>query len=132
GAGLGQAGLGRRAPSPCDGTRAGEAGPSLPDLPVLSAYVRGCGGTLAEWEERWRSLTRSPALPLLPVRPAGGSDAATAGARVGSTSLAADGHDPHIIMAALGRVADGMAASAQAGSPLARTSPPQPAPPTAP
>jgi hypothetical protein len=119
GAGLGHAELAARAHYPCDAIQAAEAGPSLPDLPVLSAYVRGCGGTPAEWEERWRSLTHSPALPLLPVRPAGGSDAATAGARVGSTSLAADGHDPHIIMAALGRVADGMAASAQADSPVA-------------
>jgi hypothetical protein len=94
---------------------------------VLSAYVRGCGGTPSEWEERWRSLTRSPALPLLPVRHAGGSDAASAGARVGATSLAAEGHDPHIIMAALGRVADGMAASAQAGSPVAEASHSKPA-----
>ena len=94
---------------------------------MLSAYVRGCGGTPAEWEERWRSLTHSPALPLLPVRSAGHSDAATAGARVGSTSLAADGHDPHIIMAALGRVADGMAASAQADSPVAEASRSKPA-----
>jgi hypothetical protein len=122
GAGLGYAELAARAHYPCDAIRAAEAGPSLPDLPVLSAYVRGCGGTPAEWEDRWRSLTRSPALPLLPVRPAGRTDAATAGARVGSTSLAADGHDPHIIMAALGRLADGMAASAQVGSPVAGAS----------
>ena len=127
GAGLGHAELAARAHYPYDAIRAAEAGPSLPDLPVLSAYVRGCGGTPAEWEERWRSLTHSPALPLLPVRSAGHSDAATAGARVGSTSLAADGHDPHIIMAALGRVADGMAASAQADSPVAEASRSKPA-----
>lgn len=127
GAGLGHAELAARAHYPCDAIRAAEVGPSLPDLPVLSAYVRGCGGTPAEWEERWRSLTHSPALPLLPVRPAGHSDAATAGARVGSTSLAADGHDPHVIMAALGRVADGMAASAQADSPVAEASRSKPA-----
>ena len=122
GAGLGFAELAARAHYPCDAIRAAEAGPSLPDLPVLSAYVQGCGGTPAEWEDRWRSLTRSPALPLLPVRPAGRSDAATAGARVGTSNLAADGHNPHMIRAALGRVADGMAASAQAGSPLAGAS----------
>jgi len=122
GAGLGFAELAARAHYPCDAIRAAEAGPSLPDLPVLSAYVQGCGGTPAEWEDRWRSLTRSPALPLLPVRPAGRSDAATAGARVGTASLAADGHNPHMIMAALGRVADGMAASAQAASPVAGAS----------
>jgi hypothetical protein len=47
---------------------------------------------------------------LLPTRDAGGSDAAAAGARIGSVSLAADAHDPTIIMAALGRVANGIAA----------------------
>src|SRR5215469_10764869 len=108
-AGLGHAELAARAHYPCEAIRAAEAGPALPDLPVLSAYVRGCGGTVGDWEERWRTLTSSPALPLLPARPAGCSDAATAGARIGSTSLAAEGHDPMVIMAALSRVADGIA-----------------------
>lgn len=102
--------LAARAHYPCDAILAAEAGPALPDLPVLSAYVRGCGGTATEWEERWRTLTRSPALTLLPTRDAGCSDAAAAGARIGSVSIAADGHDPAIIMAALGRVATGIAA----------------------
>jgi hypothetical protein len=109
-AGLGHAELAARAHYPYDVIRAAEVGPSLPSLPVLSAYVRGCGGTPAEWEERWRSLTSSPALPLLPARPAGSSEAATAGARVGAAAAADDGHDPALIMAALDRVADGMAA----------------------
>jgi DNA-binding XRE family transcriptional regulator len=111
-AGLEQAELAARAHYPCDAILAAEAGPALPDLPVLSAYVRGCGGTVGsvtEWEERWRTLTRSPALTLLPTRSAGCSDAAAAGARIGSVSLAADAHDPAIIMAALGRVANGIA-----------------------
>lgn len=108
GAGLEHVELAARAHYPCDAILAAEAGPSLPDLPVLSAYVRGCGGTVTEWEERWRTLTRSPALTLLPTRDAGGSDAAAAGARIGSVSLAADAHDPRIIMAALGRVANGI------------------------
>jgi len=111
GAGLEQAELAARAHYPCDAILAAEAGPALPDLPVLSAYVRGCGGTVGsvtEWEERWRTLTRSPALTLLPTRSAGCSDAAAAGARIGSVSLAADAHDPAIIMAALGRVANGI------------------------
>jgi hypothetical protein len=110
GAGLEHVELAARAHYPCDAILAAEAGPALPDLPVLSAYVRGCGGTVTDWEERWRMLTRSPALTLLPTRDAGGSDAAAAGARIGSVSLAADAHDPAIIMAALGRVADGIAA----------------------
>ena len=81
GAGLGQAELAARAHYPYDAIKAAEVGPALPDLPVLSAYVRGCGGTTEEWEERWRSLTRSPSLPLPASRDAGISDAATAGAR---------------------------------------------------
>ena len=54
-AGLGYAELAARAHYPCDVIKAAESGPSLPDLPVLSAYVRACGGTMAEWEERWRA-----------------------------------------------------------------------------
>ena len=109
GAGLGPAELAARAHYPYDRIRAAEAGPALPDLPVLSAYVRGCGGTTEEWEERWRSLTSAPTLPLLAARPAGSSTAADAGARVGSISPAADTPDPSVIMAALDRVAEGMA-----------------------
>ena len=109
GAGLEHVELAAHAHYPCDAILAAEAGPALPDLPVLSAYVRGCGGTVTDWEERWRTLTRSPALTLLPTRDAGGSDAAAAGARIGSVSLAADAHDPAIIMAALGRVANSIA-----------------------
>lgn len=116
GAGLEHAELAARAHYPCDAILTAEAGPALPDLPVLSAYVRGCGGPVTEWEERWRTLTRSPALTLLPTRDAGGSDAAAAGARIGSVSIAADGHDPAIIMAALGRVANGIAAEPSARS----------------
>lgn len=119
-AGLGHAELAARAHYPCEAIRAAEAGPALPNLPVLSAYVRSCGGTVAEWEERWRTLTRSPALPLLSARTAGCSDAATAGARIGSVSLAADGHDPSFVMAALSRVANGITAepSPRAPSPV--------------
>jgi len=109
-AGLEHVELAARAHYPCDVIRAAEAGPSLPSLPVLSAFVRGCGGTPAAWEERWRSVTRSPASPLLPVRAVGDSDAATAGARVGAATPAADGHDPSFILAALGRVAGSIAA----------------------
>ena len=56
GAGLGPAELAARAHYPYDRIKAAEVGPTLPDLPVLSAYVRGCGGTTEEWEERWRSI----------------------------------------------------------------------------
>jgi hypothetical protein len=109
GAGLEPAELAARAHYPYDRITAAEAGPALPDLPVLSAYVRGCGGTTEEWEERWRSLTSAQTLPLLAARPAGSSTAASAGARIGSISPAADTPDPSIILAALDRVAEGMA-----------------------
>ena len=114
GAGLGPAELAARAHYPYDRIRAAEAGPTLPDLPVLSAYVRGCGGTIEEWEERWRSLTSAPTLPLLAARPAGSSTAADAGARIGSISPAADTPDPSIILAALDRVAEQMAVATPA------------------
>lgn len=41
GAGLEHVELAARAHYPCDAILAAEAGPALPDLPVLSAYVRG-------------------------------------------------------------------------------------------
>ena len=116
GAGLGHAELAARAHFPYDSIRAAEVGPSLPDLPVLSAYVRGCGGTTEEWEERWRSLTRTPSLPVAASRNAGRSDAATAGARIGSQ--VGDNPDPSIIIAALNRVAEEMASPSSAPVPV--------------
>jgi hypothetical protein len=117
GAGLGPAELAARAHYPYDRIKAAEVGPTLPDLPVLSAYVRGCGGTTEEWEERWRSLTSAPTLPLLDARPAGCSTAASAGARIGSITPVADTPDPSIIMAALDRVAEEMAVATPAAPP---------------
>jgi Helix-turn-helix domain len=111
GAGLGQAELAARAHYPYDSIRAAEVGPALPELPVLAAYVKGCGGTTEEWEERWRSLTRSPSLPLQTTRSAGNSPAATAGARIGSAAQDGEIPDPSVIIAALNRVADDMASS---------------------
>jgi Helix-turn-helix domain len=109
GAGLGHAELAARAHYPYDSIKAAEVGPALPDLPVLSAFVRGCGGTTEEWEERWRSLTRTPSLPVSEARSAGNSEAAAAGARIGSVSQADGNPDPSMILAALNRVAEGMA-----------------------
>lgn len=104
GAGLGSAELAARVHYPRDVILAAEAGPSLPDLPVLSAYVRGCGGTVAEWEERWRCLTGSSVVsPGLPARPVGGSSLAAAGARAASSASAARGTDQRRIMAAISR-----------------------------
>jgi hypothetical protein len=113
-AGLGHAELAARAHSPHDYITTAEIGPAVPDLPLLSAYVRGCGGTVEEWEERWRSLTNTPALPLLLTRSAGSSTASDAGARIGSVSPGADIPDPAVIMAALNRVAEKIATSSSA------------------
>jgi hypothetical protein len=126
GAGLGHAELAARAHYPYDSIRAAEVGPSLPDLPVLSAFVRGCGGTTEEWEERWRSLTRSPSLPVPAARTAGVSAAATAGARIGAVSQDSDNPDPSVIIAALNRVAEEMAAASPPAEP-AETMPAAPA-----
>jgi hypothetical protein len=119
-AGLGHAELAARAHYPLDAIKAAETGPALPDLPVLSAYVRGCGGTVAEWEERWRAVTDSPASPLLTARGAAWSEAADAGARVGAESFPADEEDSDRVIAALNRVADRMAASASSSPSGAR------------
>ena len=35
---------------------AAAGGLRLPTLPVAVAYVRSCGGNLAEWEDRWQKL----------------------------------------------------------------------------
>ena len=94
--------LAARAHYPTDVMRAAEAGPGLPGLPVLAAYVRACGGDVAEWEERWRRL-ESPVSGTsgLPMRPAGATPAAVAGARASVSVTAADTHDPERIRAAL-------------------------------
>jgi Helix-turn-helix domain len=126
-AGLGHAELAARAHYPYDIIKAAEAGPSLPDLPVLSAYVRGCGGTAEEWEERWRRLTRTPSLPVSASRHAGNSAAATAGARIGAVTQVVDAPDPSVIIAALSRVAEGMAVGGPDTDAAPVTIPPRPA-----
>jgi hypothetical protein len=113
GAGLGHAELAARAHYPYDSIKAAEVGPALPDLPVLSAFVRGCGGTAEEWEERWRSLTRTPSLPVSDARSGGNSAAAAAGARIGSVAQVDGNPDPTMILAALNRVAEGMASGSE-------------------
>jgi len=35
---------------------AAAGGRRLPTLPVAAAFVRACGGDVAEWEERWQKL----------------------------------------------------------------------------
>ncbi len=94
--------LAARAHYPSDVLKEAEVGPDLPGLPVLSAYVRACGGDVAEWEERWHRLAGPVSNSSgLPVRPAGTTPAAVAGARASVTFAAADAHDPERIKAAL-------------------------------
>jgi hypothetical protein len=94
--------LAARAHYPSDVLKEAENGPSLPGLPILAAYVRACDGDVPEWEERWRRLGLDAAAdPGLPVRPAGASPAAVAGARAGVSVAPPDAYDPDRIRAAL-------------------------------
>jgi hypothetical protein len=94
--------LAARAHYPSDVLKEAENGPSLPSLPILAAYVRACDGDVPEWEERWRRLSfASGADDGLPVRPAGASPAAVAGARAGVSVVPPDAYDPDRIRAAL-------------------------------
>lgn len=91
-----------RAHYPSDVLKEAENGPTLPGLPILAAYVRACEGDVPEWEERWRRLcAESHAVLGLPVRPAGASPAALAGARAGVSVAPPDAYDPERIRAAL-------------------------------
>jgi hypothetical protein len=72
----------------------------LPTLPVLIAYVRACGGDVAEWEERWGKLVRSgkqgqAALPAAGTDTSNDEPGVTAdglpGTRVGSGGPSAPG-----------------------------------------
>ena len=94
--------LAARAHYPSNILKEAESGPSLPTLPILAAYVRACDGDVPEWEERWRRLGfEARADPSLPVRPAGASPAAVAGARAGVSAVPPDAYDPDRIRAAL-------------------------------
>jgi len=94
--------LAARAHYPSGALKEAEAGPGLPGLPVLAAYVRACGGDVLEWEERWRRLDSGAEEDAdLPVRHAGESAAAAAGARAGVTVAPADVYDAERVKAAL-------------------------------
>src|SRR5258705_12667595 len=94
--------LAARAHYPSDVLKEAENVPSLPGLPILTAFVRACEGDVLDWEERWRRLNPdAPDDPDLPVRPAGASPAAQAGARAGVGVAPPDVYDPERIRAAL-------------------------------
>jgi hypothetical protein len=102
GAAIGYDELAARAHYPSDILKEAENGPYLPTLPILAAYVRACEGDVLEWEERWRRVANEAAGdPGLPVRPAGASPAAVAGARAGVGVVPPDAYDPERIKAAL-------------------------------
>jgi hypothetical protein len=119
-AALGYEELAARAHYPSHILKEAENGPSLPGLPILAAYVRACEGDVPEWEERWRRLGfEVRADPGLPVRPAGTSPAAVAGARAGVSVAPPDTYDPDRIRAALrgSHLRAGQATLADAGLP---------------
>jgi hypothetical protein len=94
--------LAARAHYPSDVLKEAESGPSLPTLPILAAYVRACDGDVPEWEERWRRLGfEAHADPSLPVRAAGSSPAAVAGARAGVGVAPPESYDAERIRAVL-------------------------------
>ena len=94
--------LAARAHYPSNILKEAENGPGLPGLPILAAYVRACDADVPEWEERWRRLEyEAQADPGLPVRTAGASPAAVAGARAGVSVAPPDSYDPERIRAAL-------------------------------
>jgi hypothetical protein len=94
--------LAARAHYPSHVLKEAENGPSLPGLPILTAYIRACDGDVPEWEERWRRLGFDSRADLsLPVRRAGASPAAVAGARAGVSVAPPDAYDPERIKAAL-------------------------------
>ena len=129
---LGYDELAARAHYPSEVLKEAANGPSLPSLPILAAYVRACEGDVPEWEERWRRLgSESAADPGLPVRPAGASAAAVAGARAGVSVAPPEAYDPERIKAALRGAAHGRSVHASiAGAAPGRTEPvtPDPAP----
>ncbi len=101
-AAIGHDEMAARAHYPSDVLKEAENGPGLPGLPILAAYVRACEGDVLDWEERWRRLNPDvPDDPDLPVRPAGASAAAVAGARAGVGVAPPDVYDPERIRAAL-------------------------------
>jgi hypothetical protein len=112
--------LAARAHYPTDVLKEAESGPTLPTLPILAAYVRACDGDVVEWEERWRRLGfDSRADPGLPVRPAGASPAAVAGARAGVGVALPEAYDAERIRAVL-RGSTGSSDRSARGSATAR------------
>jgi hypothetical protein len=71
GAGLSIAELAERAHFPAEALAAAETGPAVPGNPLLVAYVRGCGGDVGEWEDRWRQAPSAGPAPVSATAPVG-------------------------------------------------------------
>jgi hypothetical protein len=123
-AGLQTSDLAARAHYPEDTLRAAEDGPALPSLPVLEAYVRGCGAQPSDWEERWRRVALMPAEELeapLPTRAPSGNRLPTRAPSAGPVGLSAA--EKAALAPGLARVAAGLGpttVAAEAGSWFAR------------
>lgn len=119
-AGLQTSDLAARAHYPEDTLRAAEDGPMLPSLPVLEAYVRGCGAHPSDWEERWRRVALMPAEELespLPTRAPSANRLPTRAPGVGAVGLSAA--EKAALAPGLARVAAGLGpttVAADAGS----------------
>ena len=69
--GLSLEGLAARADIPPDTLAAAENGPVRPAMPVLEAYVRGCGDATEPWRGRWHGLASGTSTGLAdPQQPA--------------------------------------------------------------
>src|SRR6201996_2069675 len=110
-AGLGPRDLAARAHFPEDTLVTAEAGPGLPSLPVVQAYVRGCGAPELEWEDRWRQLNSSDTGDSGSALPTRAPSASRAAARVPPFPVAGsdpDSPDQNVIGFGLERVARGL------------------------
>lgn len=127
-AGLQGSELAARAHYPLDVVTTAEAGPDLPELPLLAAYVRGCGGTdldIGQWEDRWRHVTGATASPLRQARSVRNPDAIAAAARArAEAATSATGPDPTAIMDALNKFAATTTVPGDYAVPGMRTPPP--------
>ena len=92
-AGLGPRDLAARAHFPEDTLTTAEAGPDLPSLPVLQAYVRGCGAGQAEWEDRWRRLNAADGTDGSEALPTRAPSSSRQPARVMPFSVSGSGPD---------------------------------------
>lgn len=86
--GLSLDGLAARADIPPDTLSAAENGPVRPAMPVLEAYVRGCGDSTEAWRGRWQGLASGPSTGLADPQPAEAGPASQPGPPSGQPEFA--------------------------------------------